>query len=257
MRARNVCLVTGASSGIGEQIARHMVERGWLVVAVGRRTERLDRLRRELGEANVLGYRCDVSAASDVASVSRDLKAKGLIPSLFFLNAGAGWVEGAIDPEVHRRTFEVNYFGALYWIEQWLLEARERGANFVAVSSLAATRGAPHSAAYGASKAALKLCVEALQLQYADTPVRFTCVQPGPVRTAMLKAAAPVPFTWTAERAARHIVRQVLRGRESIRFPLFWSLAYRVLASLPAGIAARVFGSHGSRAVLLGAGRAD
>lgn len=82
-----VALVTGASLGIGKAISKELVKRGWQVVGVVRSMEKLDQLQKELSEA-FIHVACDVFQKEQIIKSSSSILKKGLILSLFFLNAG-------------------------------------------------------------------------------------------------------------------------------------------------------------------------
>ena len=128
MGTHNICLVTGASSGIGKHIACEMANRGWRVVAVARRKDKLDELARSLEKDAIIPQVCDVSDMDQVSEVSSEMVSRNLVPSLFFLNAGDGDEEAdeGLDRELHKRIFEVNYFGVVNWVSHWLPIVRER-----------------------------------------------------------------------------------------------------------------------------------
>src|SRR5437660_5825759 len=88
--ATKTCLITGASSGIGKHLAIEMVKRGWKVIGVARRAELLDRLAQDLGDAMFTPFVCDVGDVEQIHTVSETIRAQGLQPTLFFLNAGTG-----------------------------------------------------------------------------------------------------------------------------------------------------------------------
>jgi len=90
IETNKICLITGASSGIGKYIAYEMVHRGWLVIAIARRKNKLDELAEVLGKDNLIPIVCDVSKFDQVKNVSTEIKNKNLYPTLFFLNAGDG-----------------------------------------------------------------------------------------------------------------------------------------------------------------------
>ncbi|MGL9759388.1 MAG: SDR family NAD(P)-dependent oxidoreductase [Wolbachia sp.] len=113
---RKICLITGASSGIGESLARLLIKDGWFVIGIARRTEKLEKLKEELG-SNFLPVMCDVGNCENIRNSSDFLKKQNIIPKLFFLNAGCGEIEGEFHTDIHRKTFETNYFGIINWIE--------------------------------------------------------------------------------------------------------------------------------------------
>lgn len=225
-------LVVGASSGIGRALARGLLARGCEVIAVARRGALLAELASSDKAGRLHTLVCDTSSNDEVSAISGELRARGLSPELLLLNAGIGRLADCGETSVrgHRAVFEVNYFGPLRWVEAWLDPRTPR--TFVAVSSLMAFFASAGASAYGASKAALSSTFESLALSHAPQGQRFVLVHPGPVDTAMLKTPRPLPFTWSAERAAERILRGVFAGSPQIDFcwPYTWvSKGFRLL----------------------------
>lgn len=230
------CLVTGASSGIGKHIAYEMVHRGWKVIAIARRSDKLEKLAKYLGEDKLIPIVCDVSKFDQVRDVSTELINKKIYPSLFFLNAGDGDEEDdkGLDWEFHKRIFEVNYFGVISWVSQWIPVLKEKGGGtFIGTSSLQSFISMPGAAAYGSSKSALSYSFKSLDAMYYKDNIRFALVYPGPVDTANLKTDKPLPSTWKPEKAAKYIVKKVLKGSIKIKFPLRWVLLTGIAKCLP------------------------
>ena len=246
VETNKICLITGASSGIGKYIANEMVHRGWQVIAIARRKNKLDELVEVLGKDNVIPMVCDVSKFDQVKKVSTKIKNKDLYPTLFFLNAGDGDEENdkGLDWEIHKKIFDVNYFGTISWVNQWIaLLKKKGGGTFVATSSIQSLRGMPGAAAYGASKSALNHCFESLDALYQKDNIRFILIYPGPVDTAMLKTDKPLPCTWKPKKAAKYIVREVFKGSTKIKFPFFWVILIRIIGLLPNKLYLRIFGT--------------
>lgn len=240
MSGTTVCLVTGVSSGIGERLCHQLVAQGHHVIGIARNGARLLELETELGAARFTGYCCDTADQQQVKLVSQKIRNSNMLPHYFFLNAGIGEAEYTLTCDTHHRIFNTNYFGPLYWVEEWLWSAREKGGQFIAVSSLAAVRAAPNAPAYGASKAALKTSFEALRMQYKDTPAGFTVVLPGPVATGMLNRA--IAFSWTADQAAARIIRAGFAKESVVRFPWVWAMTYQLLRLLPDSVTIKLLG---------------
>lgn len=239
------CLVTGASSGIGAEISREMIKRGWKVIGVARRSELLDKLQQKLGEQVFIPFVCDVANLDQVHTVSEKIKAQGLNPTLFFLNAGMGELKQKWEFSVasHQRTFATNYFGAIAWIEEWLLPVKKcGGGTFVATSSVAALLATPNSDAYATSKRALVHCFDALRRQYLYDNIGFSVVLLGPTDTEMLKGpgAHQLPFIHKAEDDARYIIEQVFAGKKQIEPSWFYSVFLRLLSWMPDSLLLRV-----------------
>ncbi|RDD34293.1 Fatty acyl-CoA reductase [Wolbachia endosymbiont of Cylisticus convexus] len=234
---KKICLITGTSSGIGESLARLLIKDGWFVIGIARRTEKLEKLKEELG-SNFLPITCDVGKSENIRNSSDFLKKQNIIPKLFFLNAGCGEIEDEFHTNIHRKTFETNYFGIINWIEEWL--SHSHSSTFVAISSLVAVHATPHASAYCASKAAIRSCFESLKIQHANSATKFITVMPGPVKTDMLKANKPLPFTWEPQKAAAHVLKNVFKGKKIISFPIFWWLFFHFLRVLPTKMVARI-----------------
>jgi len=215
-----VYLITGASSGIGEQLALQAAECGHKVYGLARSEDKLQSIAKTVGEKFV-PLVCDITDEQKVYETCNGLKD---IPDVVILNAGTGLFDSKkrFNLDVHKQTFDINYFGAIYFVEALFDKFAERGSGvFVAMASLAAYRGTPASAAYSASKAALSNCFEALRLTYSRQGIDFITVHPGFVDTPMTKVNKdPMPFLYSAEKAAKTILNGVEKGKLNINFPL-------------------------------------
>ncbi len=235
---KQIALVTGASSGIGEAIARELMKRDWLVVGIARSQEKLTLIQNEF-ESLFIPMVCDVSKKEDIQIVSQALVEKNLYPSLFFLNAGIAGELAAEDPNrfdlsIHEKIMQVNYFGVLAWVEFWEKPCQENnGANFIVTSSVNAIFAPPMGSAYSASKAAIAKAFEGLSLTYFGTNLRFSVVYPGPVDTEGLKAPRKLPFTWSSERMAKYMVNFGVRSQSRGEPMFFYNIVSRVLRLLP------------------------
>lgn len=229
------CVVTGVSSGIGAEIAREMVKKGWTVIGVARREEKLKHLAHELGDRFIF-YVCDVGSLEQVHFVCQEIKKQQLKPTLFFLNAGMGDSEPAFKPffEEHKQIFATNYFGVIAWVDEWINEVKAYGGGtFVATSSVASLFSGPWATGYGASKAALNACFRSLQLKYARDDIGFVVVLPGPVQTDLLKIDKPLPFTHQPSDEARYIIKQVFNGKSHIEPSWIYAWVFRLLSVIP------------------------
>ncbi len=239
------CLVTGASSGIGWHISKEMAGRGWRVVAVARRDKKLLKLQKELGIKNMIPVVCDVGKPEEIERASKKLKKRSIYPTMFFLNAGTGDIEDdkRFNLDLHRRTFDVNYFGTVTWLKYWLSDLKKKGGGkFIATSSIQSLRGMPGATAYGASKAAINHAFQSLDATYRKDKIRFVLVYPGPVDTDMLKSDQPLPSTWKPEKAAKYIVKKVFKGAAKIKFPFLWVVIIKLITMLPDWLYLRMFG---------------
>lgn len=227
--AYRTAFITGASSGIGEALARKMAGEGVEVALAARRAEALERLAKELrgagGKARV--YPLDVLDVRDVQQTIRraDDELGGL--DLVIANAGVGrerWA-GKLRWEDCEPTIRVNVDGAvatLIAVVDRMVE-RKRG-HLVGISSLAQYRGLPRNAIYSATKAFLSNFLEGVRVDLRHVGVAVTDARPGFVRTAMTADNKhPMPWLIDVDEAAQIIWRGIRRRDAVVAFP--WQLA--------------------------------
>ena len=226
----STCLITGASSGIGADIARELAVRGHGVTLVARRADRLRELADELGQRH--GVRAEVLACDVTDEAARNellervadtgLRTEVLVNNAGFGTAGA-FVELAGDREVQMVRTNVEAVVALaHGVAAGMVE-RGRGA-ILNVASSAAFQPIPNQATYAASKAFVLSFSEALSSELGARGVTVTALCPGPVRSefvevaAMEDAAAQAPgFLWISSAAcAKTAVEGVEQGRRVV-----------------------------------------
>ncbi len=234
--------VTGASSGIGSALARHLAGMGLEIGLAARREERLRELAANIcadgGRARV--YPLDVAdTGATVLTLERaDDEMGGL--DLVVANAGLGqprfgdelaWPD--CEPMVR-----VNVAGAVATLTAILprMVARRRG-HLVGISSLAQYRALPANAVYSASKAFLSTFLEGLRIDLKSANVAVTDVRPGFVETSFVQSNQfPMPWMMSKEEAACHIARGIERRAKVVAFP--WQLATAAASTrlLPASL---------------------
>lgn len=234
---KKVCIVTGASSGIGLEIAKQMVKKGWKVIGIARREEKLKEAAQLMGQLFTY-YVCDVKDQLRVTEVCEDIKKQKLEPTLFFLGAGISPLDIKFNfsKKNHEDIFATNYFGIIKWIEKWLPEVKNYGgATFVGISSAFSLFSIPGFASYSASKAAIKLCFQSLRLQYFNDKIGFCTVLPGPVDTAILtvQGLQALPFKHKPEAEAAYIVKKTFKRCKQIEPSWFYACLMRVANFLP------------------------
>ena len=243
LRGKSV-LITGASSGIGAQMARELVQRGARVGLLARREERLQELAEELrfagGEAAWAA--ADVSAGGDLDAaldqVADDLGAAHVVVA----NAGYNRPEkpSELKPGRALAVYDTNLLGALRMF-QWALPRFLEAGNgqLVGVASVASYLGLPHNAAYCGSKAALRVHLQSLRLSLAGTGVAVTTICPGFVEselTAKHKGKFPMPFMWPTDRAARLMVDAIEDRKAEVVFPWQMRAFVHLFARGPAAV---------------------
>ncbi len=183
-----VIVITGASAGIGEAIARECASRGASVVLAARRIERLERLAKELESsgAKALAIKIDVSKEEDCERmVAAAVERFGRIDVLV-ANAGYGLrapVAETSDGNA-RRLFDVNVFGLLSCCRAAVPVMRKQGGgHLILISSIAGVIPAPLSGAYCATKAAVNALGKAMRQELRQDGIDVSIICPGPVRT--------------------------------------------------------------------------
>jgi len=237
------CLVTGASHGIGYEISREMIKRGWKVIGIARGEKTLQEVAKEFGQ-NFIFYKCDVSDHKQVQEISNKIKEDKLQPTLFFLNAGTGFLEDKFKPmyDTHKKIIDTNYFGTISWVDEWINEVKSLGGGtFVATSSVNAIYCPEGAAGYGTSKSAINACFNILRSQYYYDNIDFVIVMPGPVDTYMLKTKSKLPFTHNACDEAKYIIKQVFKGEAQIEPSWFYACYFRIKAFLPEWISLNIY----------------
>ena len=188
-------LVTGASSGIGAEIARELARRGHHVTLAARREERLrslaDEISNELeGEAELLA--CDLSDPGDREKLIAGIERSGRSVEILVNNAGFGGAGdfASQDPDRILKMVRLNVEAVVDLARRAVegMAHRGRGA-IVNIASTAAFQPLPGQAAYGATKAFVLSLSEALQSELSGTGVTVTAVCPGPVRTEFMDVA--------------------------------------------------------------------
>jgi short-subunit dehydrogenase len=185
----STCVVTGASSGIGADIARELARRGHGVTLMARREERLRELAEEIGKAH--GVRtevlaCDVSDADARARAVRTVEERGLTVEVLVNNAGFGSAGRfqELDRENSISMVRTNVEAIVDLCATWVPQMAGRGRGAVLnVASTAAFQPLPRQATYAASKAFVLSFTEALSADLNGTGVTATALCPGPVPT--------------------------------------------------------------------------
>jgi short-subunit dehydrogenase len=240
-----VALVTGASSGIGLELARQLAGDGTKVALVARRGELLESIATEIraGGGVALPVVADVRDRMALhAAVGLTERELGPI-DLLIANAGVGrsFRAESFDAAIFEDTMRTNLMGAVYSIEAVLpLMLDRRRGHIVGVSSLTAYRSFPQTHAYCASKAALNALLEGLRAEIATRGVLVTTVCPGFVRTPMTaKNFGAMPFLLEPAEAARRILRAVRWRRRVYNFPMPMAALVKLLRWLPEAVVDR------------------
>ncbi len=243
-----VAWVTGASSGLGEEIAVALARQGRPVALSARRTEELERVQERIRGEGGLGavVPCDVGDRSEVARAGAEVEETLGPVELLVANAGISRDTPIqeLDAGAVEEVFRVNVMGMVYAVEAVLPGMlRRKNGHLVGISSVAGFRGLPRRPAYSASKAAMTAFLEGVRVDLQGTGVDVTVVSPGWVRTPLTERNRhPMPFLMEVDEAVRIILRGVEGRRRHVAFPWPLVAAVRLLRILPAGIYDRIGG---------------
>lgn len=234
-RGRRVWIV-GASSGIGEGLAKALLARGALVALSARRTTELEKLADAHGE-QALAIPLDVTeAAAVLPALQRVVSAWGGV-DLVVLCSGTHQPVRAwdLDAGEARRLVDVNINGVFNGLAPVVQQLLQQGAGGVAVvSSVAGYGGLPTSLVYGATKAALINMAETLYLDLAPRGIGVYVINPGFVKTPLTdRNTFAMPALISVEDAATAIIAGFERGDFEIHFPKRFTLWLKLMRLLP------------------------
>jgi short-subunit dehydrogenase len=238
-------LITGASSGLGAEMARQFAAKGHELALVARRRERLAELRDSLPHARVLVEALDVDDHDAVFRVFAHLDDEigGLDRVIVNAGLGKGAPVGTGRFDVNKQTITTNLLSALAQCEAALERFRARGrGHLVVVSSMSALRGLPKSmTAYSASKAGIAAVAEGLRAELLGTSIKVTTLFPGYIRSEMNdQVAQRTPLMVSTGHGVRAMVRAIEKEVASAAVPAWpWRPLGVVLRHAPLGVIRR------------------
>jgi short-subunit dehydrogenase len=251
--SKQVVLITGASSGIGGALAVELGRRGAALGLFARRTEELMKVAEEIerGGGKALVLPGDVRQSSEIENAAARLREQWGHIDLLVGNSGVGIITPASElrADTVANVISVNTIGVANSVAAVLPDmlARQRG-HLVAISSLAAFRGLPMSAAYSASKAAVSTFFESLRVDLRGSGVDVTIIHPGFIKTPMTAGRkGKLPFLLELDDATQRIVRAIERRPRTYAFP--WQLAslVRLLKFMPSALYDRIGANNSFR----------
>ncbi|MGZ0149883.1 SDR family oxidoreductase [Kribbella sp. WER1] len=231
---RRNLLITGASSGLGAEMARQFAAKGHDLALTARRTDRLEVLRDELAasypQTKVVIHSLDVCDHDQVFDVFRAVDAE-LPLDRVVVNAGLGKGAplGTGRFAANRETALTNFVGALAQAEAALELFRARNAgHLVLIASISALRGMPKTVTtYAATKAGLASLGEGLRLELLGKPIKVSTIYPGYIRSEMNDRVKHTPFIVDTEPGVRAMVAAIEAEKAKAYVPArpWWPLA--------------------------------
>ena len=238
---RNI-LITGASAGLGAEMARQFAAKGHNLALTARREERLEALRAELTERypqiQVVIHSLDVNDHDQVFEVFRKADAELGQLDRIIVNAGLGKGAplGTGRFDANRETALTNFVGALAQAEaaMELFRARNAG-HLVFISSISGLRGLPKTVTtYAATKAGLASLAEGLRMELLGKPIKVSTIFPGYIRSEMNEHVANTPLIVDTVTGVRAIVAAIEAEKAKAYVPPWpWSPLARVMRFAP------------------------
>jgi NADP-dependent 3-hydroxy acid dehydrogenase YdfG len=239
-------LITGATRGLGENLARHFANRGYRLALTGRKQEDLDRLGAELGgkAADIVLETLDVTDYGAIAPVIERCAERLGGLDIIVINAGVAFTTpvGKGHFDLVRQTIDVNLTAAIATAEAAVALFRRQGhGQVVGISSIAGVRGMRGNGVYCATKAGFSRYLEALRLETRRDSIVVTDLAPGYIDTELNRAIPNRPFLVTAEKGTG-IMADLIERKVSFRYvpPWPWTLVAQVLKWLPDSVIAKM-----------------
>jgi NADP-dependent 3-hydroxy acid dehydrogenase YdfG len=247
-------IVTGASSGIGAEIARQYAARGARLALFARRAAKLEEVAadcRARGATDALVVPGDTTDAAQVAAAAHTIIERWGKVDRAFLNAGGYDVSNAMEMQRARdvewtaagfraasaeAVMRLNYVGVTYWLEEILPVMRRQRAGTIAVTGAqTADRGFPLHGPYAAAKAAVRALCDSLRADAARFGVSISLIEPGCVVSQLTEnhCCDAMPFLQQTDVAVGHFIAGVEDRRAVVRWPARSSWSSRLAAAVP------------------------
>lgn len=198
-------IVIGASSGIGREVAKLLIQEGWTLGVAARRVEMLQ----DIGNVEV--EQIDVTQADAPAKLRSLIERLGGM-DLFFYASGIGKQNRDLQPDIEMATMQTNAWGFTQMIGEAYRYFAQRGTGHIAaITSIAGTKGLGPAPAYSATKAMQNVYLQALEQQAhaRGLRIRFTDIRPGFVDTALLSGDFHYPMMLKPQKVACEIIRAI------------------------------------------------
>lgn len=226
-------IVIGASSGIGEALARALSDDGYEVGLVARRLEILEKLQNDISSKTYIA-KIDISKYEEAALLLDRLISEMGSVDLIIINSGIRIANPEFDLSPELKTIDVNVSGfvamANVSVKHFLKQNR---GHLVGISSIASIKGAWKSSAYNASKSFVSNYMQGLRQRLFDTDISVTDIRPGFVETPMISNVKRKFWVATPQKAASQILSAVKKKKKVVYVTRRWNLIAALLKLMP------------------------
>lgn len=227
-------IVIGASSGIGREVSRQLIEQGWLVGVASRREKQLEELV-SLAPERVKMQRIDVTDSDSPIFLRQLIDTLGGM-DLYFHIAGIGKQNPMLEESTELHTMETNALGFTRLVGEAFRYFAEKGHGHIAVvSSIAGTKGLGPAPSYSATKAMQNTYIQSLEqlAHMRNLDIHFTDIRPGFVDTELLNDGNHYPMLLKADDVARKALRAIEKRRHVAVIDWRWRIITAVWRRIP------------------------
>lgn len=218
-------IIIGATSGIGQEVAKLLIQQGWRIGIAGRREDALKQMQ-TIAPTQIEMEKLDVTQENATIHLHQLIEKLGGM-DLFFLSSGIGYQNWDLNPEVELSTARTNVEGFIRMVSAVFSYFKEnRGGHIAVISSIAGTKGLGIAPAYSATKRFQNTYIDALaqlsKMQHLN--ILFTDIRPGFVATDLLKNGK-YPMLMQADRVAQQIIKALNKKKRVVVI----DVRYRIL----------------------------
>lgn len=240
-------IITGASSGIGEQLAWQLAEQGGIPILLARNESKLEFLTKKINtqlKADCYWYACDLSNPEEIERVFHRIQQDFEAVDALINNAGFGvfeYVEQA-SMESFTSMFDVNVLGLIQCVKEILPKMVERReGHIINIASQAGKIATPKSSGYAATKHAVLGFTNSLRMEVKNKGVFVTAVNLGPVRTNFFQTADPSGqyqkavegYMLTSDKVAEKVIKQLFTNKRELNMPSWMELGAKMYQLMP------------------------
>jgi len=235
---KKVVLISGASSGMGKEIAKILAKENCKLALFSRRKTKLKEICENLKEKNIecIYDKCDVKNKEDIKKAVEFTYDKFGQIDIAILAAGILIPNPlqSYDSDIIKNSIDINFLGNVYFIEFLLkIMKKQKSGTLAVTSTLPDKRGVPGWGAYGASKAALSWFLESLRAEAKhDYNINIITIKPGSVETPMIEDYHR-KGSISSKKAAEIIINGIKKGKKIIQFPTLQVLMIRTMDRFP------------------------